>query len=138
MRDVPQTRKRLQLGLVALLLALATPIQAQDQAVFAKWWPQFQTAVARHDVGAVVQGAKFPMNWENGPTRNIKTQADLTARFDFYITAEIKKSIATIKPERLPNGIYILTWHARGNEYSLYFRPLGTGFALDGLSEGPP
>ncbi len=138
MKGVPQTLKKSTLGLLALLLGLASPIHAQDQAAYAKWRPQFQAAVARRDVKAVEQGIKFPMSWENGQTSSIKTEAELTSRFDFYITSEIKKQIATIKPERLPNGIYILTWHARGNEYSLYFRPLGSAFALDGLSEGPP
>jgi hypothetical protein len=37
----------------------------------------------------------------------------------------------------LPNGIYIITWKARGNEYSLYFKPQAPAFVLDGLSEGP-
>ena len=40
--------------------------------------------------------------------------------------------------ERLPNGNYMIVWHARGNEYSLHFTPAGDGFALDGLGEGPP
>ena len=105
---------------------------------FGAWWPKFQAAVAGHDVKAVLQGAKFPMNWENGPVRQIKTESDFTSRFDTYITPEIRKAIAKIKPERLPNGTYILTWKARGNEYSLYFAPLGDVYALDGLSEGPP
>ena len=82
---------------------------------------------------------RFPHSWENGPAvREIKTAADLNARFDVYLTAEIKKQIATKKPERLSNGNYIIVWHARGNEYSLHFTPAGAGFALDGLGEGPP
>jgi hypothetical protein len=134
---VPPAIEKLTFGLLALLLA--PPIYAQDQAAFAKWWTPFQGAVARHDAAAIGKGAAFPMNWENGPTRSIKTQADLTSRFDFYITAEIQKIIAAKKPERNPTGNYTITWHARGNEYSLYFKPLGGGvFALDGLSEGPP
>ena len=119
---------------------MAPAIQAQDEAAFAKWWAQFQTAVARHDVKAVVQGIHYPMDWENGPTRDIKKEADLTSRFDFYFTADIKKAIATKKPERISTtGKYIIIWHARGNEYSLHFTPLGSSaFALDGLAEGPP
>ena len=65
-------------------------------------------------------------------------EPDFTARFDVYLTAEIKKDIASKKPERLPNGNYIIIWHARGNEYSLHFTPVGSTFALDGLGEGPP
>ena len=108
-------------------------------AAFQKWWPGFQSAVAKHDAKAVAQGMRFPQPWENGPAiREIKTASDLTARFDAYLTPEIKNQIATKKPERLPNGNYIIIWHARGNEYSLHFTPAGSGFALDGLGEGPP
>jgi hypothetical protein len=57
--------------------------------------------------------------------------------FDTYFTAEIRKAIATGKPDRLPDGTYTITWKARGNEYSLYFKPQGSGFLLDALSEGP-
>ncbi len=82
---------------------------------------------------------RFPQPWENGPAiREIKSAADLAARFDAYLTPEIKKQIATKKPQRLPNGNYIVTWHARGNEYSLHFTPAGSAFALNGLGEGPP
>jgi len=108
-------------------------------AGFRKWWPGFQSAVAKHDAKAVVRGMRFPQPWGNGPSiREIKSEADLTARFDAFLTPEIKKQMATKRPERLPNGNYIITWHARGNEYSLYFAPARDGFALDGLSEGPP
>ena len=126
----------------ALVFAVAfvsvAAAQNEDLA-FRKWWPGFQSAVAKHDAQAVAQGMRFPQPWENGPTlREIKTAADLTAHFAVYITPEIKKQIATKKPERLPNGNYIIIWHARGNEYSLHFTPVGSSFALDGLGEGPP
>ena len=79
------------------------------------------------------------MNWENGGIREIKTKAELLNRFDVYFTPEVRKKVSGGKPARLPNGTYILTWKARGNEYSLYFKPGGGGvFSLDGLSEGPP
>jgi hypothetical protein len=121
---------------IALLLA-AVALFAAD-ADFTAWWPQFQNAVAKHDAKAAVQGASFPMNWENGKIRDIKTEKELLNRFDFYFTPEIRKAIASEKPDRLPSGTYIITWKARGNEYSLYFNPAGGRFALDGLSEGPP
>jgi hypothetical protein len=121
---------------LALMLALAAQAYTQDS--FTKWWAPFQVAVARRDSKAVTQGVDFPLNWENGPTRQIKTEAELRNRFDFYFTPEIRKMIATKKPEILPNGVYILTWKARGAEYSLYFKPHAPAFALDGLSEGPP
>ena len=76
-------------------------------------------------------------HWENGKIREIKTRGEFVKSFNGYFTPEIRKSIATRKAERLPSGSYIITWKARGNEYSLYFKPEGTGFVLDGLSEGP-
>jgi hypothetical protein len=120
---------------LALLFA-AVALFAADLD-FAAWWPQFQNAVAKHDAKFAVQGASFPMHWENGKIRDIKTEADLAKRFEFYFTPEIRKAIVNEKPERLPSGTYIITWKARGNEYSLYFKPAGGSFALDGLSEGP-
>ncbi len=123
---------------LALMLAGVAGAQNGD-AAFRKWWPGFQAAMAKHDAKAVARGMRFPQPWENGPAiREIKSEADLSARFDVLFTPEIKKQIATKRPERLPNGNYMIVWHARGNEYSLHFAPAGDGFALDGLGEGPP
>jgi len=125
-------------GVLALVLAGAVSAQNGD-AAFQKWWPGFQAAVAKHDAKTVARGMRFPQPWENGAAiREIKSEADLAARFDVFFTTEIKKQIATKRPERLPNGNYMIVWHARGNEYSLHFTPVGDGFALDGLGEGPP
>ena len=125
-------------GFLALLL-VGVALAQNDNAAFRKWWPRFQSAVAKHDAKAVAQGMRFPQPWENGSAiSEIKSASDLTARFDLYLTPEIKKQIASKKAERLPNGSYIIIWHARGSEYSLHFTPSGTSFALDGLGEGPP
>ena len=124
-----------------MLLAVCLPFlaaAAEDSADFAKWWPGFQASVAGRDAHAVARGVQFPLNWENGKIRDIKSEADLAKSFDAYFTVEIRKLIATKKPERMPNGVYSITWKARGNEYSVYFKPGGGGtFVLDGLSEGP-
>ncbi len=134
---MPGSKKLNRLALV-LLLATAASAQSSD-AAFRQWWPGFQAAVATHDAKTVAQGMRFPQPWENGPAvREIKSAADLTARFKIFFTVEIKKQISNKKPERLPNGNYIIIWHARGNEYSLHFTPAGSAFALDGLGEGPP
>lgn len=119
------------------LLLLAVLASSASAADFAKWWPGFQAAVAKNDAKAVAAGAHYPMNWENGKIRDIKMEAEFLKGFDVYLTPEIRRVIATKKTERLPNGSYILTWKARGNEYSLYFKPEGDTFVLDGLSEGP-
>jgi len=130
---------------VLALAAVMSPMRAADppDAPFSQWWAKFQSAVARGDAKAVADGATFPMNWENGPTRKIATEADFEKRFDFYFTPEIKSHIANGKPERLPRGSYLLIWQARGNEYSLSFRlkrgiEPGGGFALEYLAEGAP
>ena len=125
-------------AILALVVTGVTLAQNGD-AAFRKWWPGFQAAVAKHDAKAVARGMRFPQPWENGPAiREIRSEADLTARFDVFFTPEIKKQIATKRPEHLPNGNYVIVWHARGNEYSLHFTPAGDGFALDGLDEGQP
>jgi hypothetical protein len=130
--------KLVKMVFLAFLTIGAVSAQNTD-AAFRKWWPGFRTAVAKHDAKAVARGMRFPQPWENGPTvREIRSEADLTVRFDVFLTPEIKKQITTKRPERLPNGNYMIVWHARGNEYSLHFTPAGDGFALDGLGEGPP
>jgi hypothetical protein len=106
-------------------------------ADFAVWWQAFQAAVAKSDARAVARMAHFPLHWENGPIREIQTEADLASRFDAYFTPEIRKNIAARSPEKLPTGGYSLVWKARGNEYSLDFAPGGSGFVLEGLFEGP-
>jgi hypothetical protein len=120
--------------LAILIHPLVTAFPADD---FAKWWPGFQAAVAKSNAKAIAQETRFPLSWENGPIREIKTEAEFMKGFDTYFTAEIRKAIATGKPDRLPDGTYTVTWKARGNEYSLYFKTQGSGFILDALSEGP-
>jgi hypothetical protein len=121
---------------LAALLLLPFAASAADDG-FAKWWPQFQAAVKSGDVKTALAGAEFPMDWENGPVRRIQTRADFETHFDSYFTADMKRAVATRKPVRVPEG-YMITWKARGNEYSLYFKPAAGSFALHGLSEGPP
>ena len=120
------------------LAVLWTPGLMGAAGDFRAWWPKFQSAVAAHNVQAVARGAKFPLNWENGPVRQIQTVSDFTGPFDTYLTPEIRKAVAKIKPERLPSGTYFVSWRAHGSEYSLYYAPRGDAYALDGLSEGTP
>lgn len=130
------TRRSITIGAGALIFP-ALPLAAASPD-FSKWWPQFQSAVARSDAHAVAQGAHFPMQWENGPIREINSQSDLINGFAKYLTPEIRKVIATKKPEKSGYGEYTVTWKARGDEYSLIFTPAGSTFVLNGLTEGPP
>lgn len=122
------------LALPALFLTFLTAAPAD---AFGKWWVAFQADVAHSDAKAVAQKTRFPLSWENGPIREIKTEAEFVKDFDRYFTPEIRKAVATGKPDQLPDGTYMVTWKARGNEYSLYFKVQGSGFMLDALSEGP-
>lgn len=106
---------------------------------FTDWWNQFRISTAKNDAKAVAAGVQFPISWENGKIRDIESLEEFTQRFPRYFSPEIMQIIATKKPERLPTGTYSITWKARGNEYSIYFKPgPGKTFILDGLSEGPP
>jgi hypothetical protein len=120
---------------LALLVFSLSAFGADDG--FAKWWPQFQSAVAKGDAKAISEGAKFPLGWENGPVRAIKTREDFIAHFATYFTADMKRAVASGKPVGIPTG-YMIVWKARGNEYSFYFQPAGGSYAFAGLSEGPP
>jgi hypothetical protein len=126
-----------RLPLLASLVALLFAGAAADDG-FANWWKHFQSAVAKGNGSAVGEGADFPMGWENGRIRKIEARSALADRFDIYFTAEIRDAVAKGKPDRLADGTYMLTWKARGNEYSLYFKPQGAAFVLAGLSEGAP
>jgi hypothetical protein len=121
---------------IGALLMFATLAAADDG--FAKWWPEFQASVAKSDAKAIVRGTQFPLPWELGKVRSIATEADFVARFNTYFTADMRKAVAEQKPVSIPGDQHMITWHARGNEYSLYFKPLGGSFVLLALSEGPP
>jgi hypothetical protein len=132
-------RTRAAVPLVTSLAVLAlTALSTSADDGFAKWFKQFQSAVAKSNGEFVTDRAEFPMDWEYGQTRKIQARAVLVGKFDFYFTDDIKKAVASAKPERVPTGEYLITWKARGNEYSMYFKPAGASFALYALSEGPP
>lgn len=120
----------------SFFLVLACGVFAADDG-FTKWWPSFQAAVRAGDARRISAGAKFPMQWELGAVREVATQEEFVRRFDSLFTADMKRAVASGKPVAIPEG-YMILWHARGDEYSLYFHPSGTSFALSGLSEGPP
>ncbi len=122
-------------ALVTLAL-LAISANAADDG-FAAWWPQFQAAVARNNATAVARFAHFPMDWELGSVRKISSQDDFISRYPSYFPVDMRRAVARAKPQRIPEG-YMVTWKAKGNEYSLYFRKSAGRFVLDGLSEGPP
>ena len=126
------------LVMVAAFGALASAADKVDPT-FAKWWQKFQLAVVRRDVKTIDKGVEFPMEWEvNADVRAIRGESDLAANFGLFFTPEVTKNIAIGKPEKLPNGNYLLVWKARGNEYSLNFRYYNGTYVLDGLGEGPP
>ena len=77
--------------------------------MFAKWWQKFQLAVVRRDVKAIDKGVEFPMEWEvNADVRAIRSESDLAANFGLFFTPTSTKNIASGKPEKLPNGNYVL------------------------------
>ena len=118
-------------------LCLLLPVAAQTDG-FAQWFGEFRIRVAHNDAFGVAKGAHFPMNWENGPVREIKTQDDFVKNFAKYFTPDIRKAIATQTPGPAAEGTRMITWKARGNEYSVYFKAEGSTYVLNGLSEGPP
>lgn len=121
---------------LAILALLAISANAADDG-FAAWWPQFQAAVARNNALAVARLAHFPMDWELGSVRKISSEDDFISHYPSYFPVDMRRAVARTKPQRIPEG-YMVTWKAKGNEYSLYFRKLSGRFVLDGLSEGPP
>jgi hypothetical protein len=120
--------------LLAVVLFPIPRLRAADSD-FPKWWPQFQAAVAKGDAKTIAQGADFPIQWELGSLHQLMSAAELAQHFDKYFPTDLKKAVATKKPDAGELGI---TWKMRGNEYSLYFKAVSSGFALYYLSQGPP
>jgi len=126
------------LSTILVAAAMAATLPAQQPADFAKWWPQFQAAVAKKDAKAVAGMTHFPTQWELGKIRRVESGAVVIAKFDAYFPEHLRKAVATKTPEKFSDGSYSITWQDHGDEYSLYFHENGKGgFQLDGLSEGP-
>lgn len=121
---------------LALFAISASSVMAADDG-FAAWWLQFQAAVSKNDAKALASLSHFPMDWELGKVRKVQTEADFIEHFRSYFPADMRRAVAQAKPQAIPDG-YMITWKARGNEYSLYFRKISGRFALSALSEGPP
>jgi hypothetical protein len=123
------------------VFVMAPRASAADKGdpVFAKWWQKFQLAVARREVRVIDKGVEYPMEWEvSSDVRAIRGESDLAANFGLFFTPDVMKNIAMGKPEKLPNGNYLLVWKSGGKEYSLNFRYYNGTYVLDGLGEGPP
>ena len=109
--------------------------------MFARWWSQFQVAVAHNDKEAIAGMIKFPLEWENLKMRSIKSNEEFLKRFPEIFTAEIKMKIAQVKPKKEEDG-YSINWRGRGeraaNSYSMFFKAAPGGqFTIGGLYEGP-
>lgn len=126
----------MKLAAALLFLACAASVPAADDG-FAKWWSEFQASTARNDAKAFVKGIQYPIDWELGKVRKISTEADFIAHYNAYVPADMRKAIATQKPVLLPSGVYLIIWHARGDEYSLHFILHGETWSLFALAEGP-
>jgi hypothetical protein len=120
----------------AVILLTVAAFGADDG--FAKFWPEFRAAVAKNDAKAIARGVEYPLDWELGKVRKITSEADFIAHFNTYFTADMRKAIATGRPESIPGNQYLLIWHARGNEYSFHFLAKNGTYVLFALAEGPP
>lgn len=125
---------------IAFVALTAASLAQPQKADWAKWWPQFQSAVARHDAKAVAGMMHFPADWELGKIRKLQSEADFVANFDKYVPADMIKAVAEKTPFKDPGGdYYTISWKFRGLECTLFFkRDRKGGYFLEALSEGPP
>jgi hypothetical protein len=124
---------------LALVFVTAVCSAQPPKADWNKFWPQFQSAVARKDAKAVAGMMQFPLDWELGKVRKIQSAADFVANFDRYFPADLIAAVATKKPILDPGGEYTVSWKAHGDECTLFFKDNHQGaFVLEALSEGPP
>ena len=95
--------------------------------------------MVRRDIRAIDKGVEFPLDWQISPdVRAVRSESDFAANFALFFTPEIIKNVAAGKPEKLPDGNYVLVWRADGKEYSLHFRFYSGTYAMDSLVEGRP
>jgi hypothetical protein len=122
---------------ILIVIIAAAALAQAPKPDWAKWWPQFQSAVAKHDAKAVAHMVQFPLDWELGKIRHVESEADFAANFDRYFPTDMIKAVATKKPETVPDG-YVIIWNAGGDEYALHFKNDGKGgYVVCALSEGP-
>jgi hypothetical protein len=125
----------------AAILIFAPMGFAADKAdpAFAKWWQKFQISVMRNDIRSIDKGAEFPMDWQiSEDVRAIRGESDFAANFGLFFTTDVKKNVAAGKPEKLPNGNYVLVWKTGGKGYSLNFRFYNNTYVMDSLVDDAP
>ena len=125
---------------IALLLLTPTVFGAdKDDPAFAKWWQKFQLSVMRRDIRGIDKGVEFPLDWQVSPEiRVVRSESDFAANFQLFFTSDVIKNIAAAKPEKLPNGNYVVTWKGNGKDYVLNFRFYNGVYAMDSLIEARP
>ena len=137
-KSFTKTLARLAPAVILIVAPMACAADKADPA-FAKWWQKYQLAVMRNDVRSIDKGAEFPMDWQiSEDVRAIRGESDFAANFGLFFTPDVKKNVAAGKPEKLPNGNYVLIWKAGGKGYSLNFRSYNGSYAMDSLVEDAP
>ena len=129
------------LVLMCAVLSLAPAASAADKGdlVFTKWWQKFQLAVMRRDIRAIDKGVEFPMDWQiTSDVRAVRSESDFAANFGIFFTPDVIKNVAAAKPDKLPNGNYVITWKTDGEDYTMTFRFYGGTYALDSLIDSHP
>jgi hypothetical protein len=115
------------------LLLLLTGAQSTDT-----FWPEFKTAVSKHDVETIARLSKFPIDMSYGIT-SIKTKAQLTKRYRqlFNEQTDAAACFSKAKPEMdadNPKHFTVACPDAGGNEVVIYhFQQTRAGWRLTGL-----
>ena len=120
---------------IALLLASVFAFAQPSKPDWSKWWPQFQSAVAKHDAKAVADMTFVPTQWELGKMHRLESRTVFVQKFDTYFPDHMRQAVATQKPESFPDGSYVVSWSHGVEDYALFFKPDGKGgYRLDSLA----
>ena len=72
-----------------VVLACAAMAAGADDS-FERWWPSFQSSVAKGDAAGIVKGATFPLGWELGAVREVASRDEFVTHFTRLFTADMK------------------------------------------------
>lgn len=132
--------RRIMKGVLLLLIAASgATIYAQTDDGFSRFYADFQKAVKTDDREKVASTIPFDhFDWEASEAfRKVKSKEAFLKNYDRMLTPAIKNRIATGKPIRTNEG-YLIMWHTKSLEYSLYFfREKDGGYSFLGLTIGP-
>ena len=135
--------------LLPLLIALAMAprigqAQGSHEADFRTFYANFLASVRANDKNKIADLIAFPVeDWSierkgNVETIGIKDRGEFLAKYDTFFTPSMRSHALKVKPEKVSDDHYILTWHDSDAEFSFEFEYRSSqAFRLTAFGIGP-